>query len=79
VLKALTTKEDEMKVETLYLPNLRLRGHSLTVWHRGILMLLSDLPPGARLESVNITIDDKDPNKGYANVDTSTSLSVAEK
>jgi hypothetical protein len=81
VLKALslTTKaEEEMKIVTLYVPNVALRGEGLTIPHRGLLMLLDDLPPGARIESVNIIIDEKDSSKGYVDVDISPSLSVPE-
>jgi hypothetical protein len=78
VLKSLTIKEDEMNIETIYVPNVGLRGHSLTVRHHIIIMLSIDFPPGARLKLVNITIDDKDPNKGCVNVDISPYLSVPE-
>jgi hypothetical protein len=67
-----------MKVETLYVPNVVLRVHSLTVRHRELIMLLNEMPPGARLRSVDIMIDEKDPYKRYVNVDINSSLSVSE-
>jgi hypothetical protein len=76
--KVLTKRHEDIKVETLYVPNVGLRGDSFSVRHRGLLMLSVDLPPGARLESVNITIDEKECNKGYVDVDISPSLSVPE-
>jgi hypothetical protein len=81
VLKALslTTKAaEEMKIVTLYVPNVALRGEGLNIRHRGLLMLSVDLPPCARIESVNIIIDEKDSSKGYVDVDISPSLSVPE-
>jgi hypothetical protein len=47
-MKALTNKEDEMKVENLYVPNMGFPGHSLTVRHCGLLVPSIDLPPGTR-------------------------------
>jgi hypothetical protein len=73
VLKAFTTKEGDMKIET-HVPNVGLRGHSLTVWHYGLLMLSIDVHPGAWHLSVKIAISDNDPNKVYVNVDISPSL-----
>jgi hypothetical protein len=67
-----------MKVEAMYVPNVGLRGHSLAARHRGLLMMSVDLPPGARLESVNITIEEKDCNQVYVNVYIIHSLSVPE-
>jgi hypothetical protein len=81
VLKALslTTKaKEEMKIVTLYVHNVALQGEGMTIRHRGLLMLSVDLPPGARIESVNIIIDEKDSSKGYLDVDISPSLSVPE-
>jgi hypothetical protein len=83
VLKALslTTKaEEEMNIVTLYVPNVALRGEGLTIWHRVLLVLSVDFPPGARIESVNIIIDEKDSSKGYVDVDVDISpyLSVPE-
>jgi hypothetical protein len=67
-----------VNVETLYVPTFGLRGHLLAVRHRGLLMMSVYLQPGAQLESVNITVDEKDCNKIYVNVDISPSLSVPE-
>jgi hypothetical protein len=67
-----------MKIVTLHVPNVALRGEGLTIWHRGLLMLSVDFPPGARIESVKIIIDEKDSSKGYVDVDISPSLSVPE-
>jgi hypothetical protein len=41
-------------------------------------MMSVDLPPGARIESVNIIIDEKDSSKGYVYMDISPSSSVPE-
>jgi hypothetical protein len=54
---------------TLYVPNVALRGEGLTIRHRRLPMLSVHLPPGARIESVNIIIDEKDSSKGYVDVE----------
>jgi hypothetical protein len=70
--------EEEMKIDTFFQPRVPLRGQGITARHRGLLMITVDLPPGAVLHSIDISIYPQDPNKGFVHVDIIPSLSVPE-
>jgi hypothetical protein len=50
----------------------------MTVSHHGVFMLCVNLSCGCILESINISVDPKDPSKGRVELDLSPALSVPE-
>jgi hypothetical protein len=70
--------EEEMKIDTFFQPLVPLSGQGITARHRGLPMITVDLPHGAVLQSIDISIDPQDNNKGFVHVDIIPSLSVPE-
>jgi hypothetical protein len=70
--------KEEMTIDTFFVPNVVVRGTGMSVRHCGVLMLCVDFPGGCILESIDISVDPKDPSKGRVDVDLSPALSVPE-
>jgi hypothetical protein len=67
-----------MNIDTFFQPSVPLRGQGITARHHVLLMITVYLPHGVVLQSIDISIDPQDPNKGFIHVDISPSLNVPE-
>jgi hypothetical protein len=70
--------EEEMTIDTFFVPSVAVRGTGMNVRHGGVLVLCVDLPGVCVLESIDILVDPMDPSKGRVDVDLSPALSVPE-
>jgi hypothetical protein len=65
-----------MKVDICFVSRVTLRGQGTTSRHHGLLLVNVDLPPVARVRSVDIVIDPNDPNKGTVSVELSATMII---